>query len=335
MIENENVASAKVLIEQIHNKALFAAKTYKRSEIELIEVLEEVDRHRVYYHQGFNSLFKYATDALSLSEEVAYIFINICRKVREVPALKEEIKSGNITVSKAKRITSVLAPQNQSYWLDLAKSASKKTLEKTVASVSPKAAVREQLTYVHPELEIKERVSIVNLLEASEEAKRGLASPKEKARVQLQVGISEKLMLSMRRVQDILSQKQGKSVDLEATLSAAIDLFIEKNDPLKKAERQVMRGKTLQDNGAKPQGPGTVSEVPALRRQPIPRGTRHKLWLKFQGQCSHVGDNHQRCHERRFLHVHHERPVAKGGTNDLTNLSLLCAGHHRIEHLQK
>jgi len=352
-------------IDQIHNKALLAAKTYNRSEIDLIEILEEVDRHRVYYHQGFNSLFKYATDALVLSEEVAYIFINVCRKVREVPKLKEEIKNGAITISKAKRITSVLTPQNQNYWLDLAKSASKKTIEKTVASVSPKSAVREQFTYVHPELEIKEHIKIINLAEAPQDATQGLTvMPKEKTRVQLQAGVSEKLMLKLRRAQDILSQKRGTSVDLEATLAAAIDLFIEKNDPLKKAERHVMRGHvakgakidakidTKKDTGTttnllvrpslKSQGQGTALKVPASnlkvptsKRQPIPQSTRHKLWLKFQGQCSYLGDNHQHCYERRFLHIHHEKPVAKGGTNDLTNLSLLCAGHHRAEHLPK
>jgi hypothetical protein len=335
--------TTKNFLNGLHERAVLAAKTYKRSEVELIEILEEVDKNRVYYHQGFNSLFKYATDALKLSEEVAYIYINVCRKTREVPALKEELKNGAITVSKAKKLTSVLTPQNQNYWLSLAKSSSKRVLEKTVASVSPKTAVREKLTYVHPELEVKEQVKIINLSDVSDKALVGLCIPKEKARVQLQVGVSEALMIKLRRAQDILSQKRQSSVDLEQTLAAAIDLFLHKNDPVEKAKRQVIKGNLSHAiEVSKPEAetsgvvPGLVDAHAASEkssaRTPIPASTRHQLWIKHQGQCAHIDEVHGRCSQRRFLHVHHEQPVADGGTNDLINLSLLCAGHHRVEH---
>ena len=98
----------------IHQRALIRAQNYRASEIELIEALEEVDGHRVFYQYGYSSLFTYTTEALGLSPEVAYIFINVCRKTREVPALKEEIKSGAITVSKAKKLTPVLTSQIRS-----------------------------------------------------------------------------------------------------------------------------------------------------------------------------------------------------------------------------
>ncbi len=41
-----------------------------------------------------------------------------------------------------------------------------------------------------------------------------------------------------------------------------------------------------------------------------------------------------RCDKERFLHIHHKLPVAKGGTNALDNLTLLCSAHHRLEHYQ-
>ncbi|MGE3756925.1 MAG: hypothetical protein AB7H97_04175, partial [Pseudobdellovibrionaceae bacterium] len=86
--------------KQIHERAMEAAKSYKRSELELIEILEQVDRYRIYYQHKCNSLFSYATEVLKLSSEVAYIFIGVARKTREVPELKEEIRNGSITVSK-------------------------------------------------------------------------------------------------------------------------------------------------------------------------------------------------------------------------------------------
>src|SRR5262245_27236240 len=117
--------NANVQIKCCHEKAVEVVKRYKRSEIELIEVLEEVERLMVHHALGFSSLYRYTTDGLGLSPEVAYIFINVARKSKEVPALKEEIKKGTITVSKAKKISAVLTKQNQNHWLALAQTSSK------------------------------------------------------------------------------------------------------------------------------------------------------------------------------------------------------------------
>jgi len=58
-------------------------------------------------------------------------------------ALKEEIKSGAISISKATRIASVLKPENQNHWLDLAKTL-QNTNGKQVAIANPKTAFRER-----------------------------------------------------------------------------------------------------------------------------------------------------------------------------------------------
>jgi hypothetical protein len=95
-------------IAQIHERALAVASRYKSAEIGLIEILQLVGEYRVFYHLKYNSLFQYAVQALGLSEEVAYIFINVSRKASEVPKLKEDIQAGRISVSKAKTISPVL-----------------------------------------------------------------------------------------------------------------------------------------------------------------------------------------------------------------------------------
>ena len=86
-----------MLKSQIHNRAVEVARKYRACEVELIEVLQEVDRHKVYLHQGCNSLFDYVTKVLNLSQEVAYIYIGVARKAREVPALKDEIRQGKLS----------------------------------------------------------------------------------------------------------------------------------------------------------------------------------------------------------------------------------------------
>src|SRR4051794_27956890 len=108
--------------KSLHLKAVEVAARFKKSEIELIEILEQVDQDKIFFVLEFTSLFEYATKGLGLSEEVAYVYIRVARTTQVIPALKEEIRSGNITVSKAKKIASVLNVENQNHWLELAKS---------------------------------------------------------------------------------------------------------------------------------------------------------------------------------------------------------------------
>lgn len=362
--QQTRMSTAETLALGIHSQAMEIVRHYKNCEVDLIEILQKVDLLKVFYSLGYSSLFKYAVDGLGLSEEVAYIFINVARKSKEIPALKEEIKKGSITVSKAKRLTAVLNHENQHHWLELAKKSSKRELERQVAQVAPQQSVIEKMNYVHPAIEVHENAKILRL---------------EQPRVQLQVGVSEKLMLKLRRAQDVLSQKKQQVVGLEKLLEEIVATYLEKYDPIEIAKRQKMRGKLIDvaetDVGAKaetsanvvkeknmlgreaafdsvlnnksanvkttihPQlgpGPVNVSDASfAVKRKPLSAKLKHKLMLRYNGCCAHTDRNGVRCKQSRFLHIHHKLPVNQGGQNELANLEVLCAGHHKMHHLRE
>lgn len=297
----------------IHTKALDIVARYRRCEVELIDILQQADSARVCYELGYNSLFKYCVDGLGLSEEVAYVFINVARKATEVPALKEEIRAGRITVSKAKKISAVINENNQQHWLRLASSVSKKQLEKEVATANPLLAVQEKAKYV------------------------------QATRLHLQLGVSEELMNKIERIQNLVSQKMGKVATYEDAVEAMANLYIEKLDPIEKAKRSVGRDNDANLNSPVP---GPVNEGGAAKAggsdDTLPKGpssrshisakTRHYLTLQTNGRCSFVDASGRRCAETRFLHIHHKKPISEGGDNDLSNLELLCSGHHKVRH---
>ncbi len=305
------------LAQTIHQEALAVAGRYKKSEVELIDILQKLDRHKVFYTLGYNSLFKYACEALKLSDEVAYVYIKVARTARQVPALKEEIKNGTITVTKAKKISAVINKENQAHWLELAKTASKAKLEKEVALHSPNGGVQDKMCYVNSQMEIVEHAKV----------------KADVARVQLQVGISEKLMLDLRRAQDVLSQKLRRPATLEEMLEAVSSQYLQREDPVKIAERQKMKGK-LQASVQLVPGPAVLKQktAPSDKRTPISAKLKHEVALNFNGRCAQENELGQRCTERRFLEIHHIVPVELGGRNELSNLKLLCAGHHKSQH---
>ena len=65
-----------------------------------------------------------------------------------------------------------------------------------------------------------------------------------------------------------------------------------------------------------------------LGRQPIPRKLRHQVFQRDGYRCRECGATNK---ETR-LHVDHITPVAKGGTNDLSNLQTLCEECNRAKY---
>ena len=70
---------------------------------------------------------------------------------------------------------------------------------------------------------------------------------------------------------------------------------------------------------------GEILDVGRARRT-IPSAILRALWLR-DGGCRAPG-----CARRQHLHAHHVVHWADGGETKLSNLALLCPGHHRLVH---
>ena len=63
-------------------------------------------------------------------------------------------------------------------------------------------------------------------------------------------------------------------------------------------------------------------------RQSIPRKLRHQVFQRDGYRCRECGATNKQTR----LHVDHIKPVAKGGTNDLSNLQTLCEACNRAKY---
>jgi hypothetical protein len=225
-------------------------------------------------------------------------------------------------------IAPVLNQENQERWLSSAAELSKRELEKEIAREFPERQVQERIRYVSEE------------------------------RLELKLGISDDLHELLKRVRDLVSTQMGKSATLEETLRVALTLYVEKKDPMEKAKRaETKEGKTkrvetieatvkgsesdLSFSDPKPV-PGQVGSTRAsqiskntsARQNPrfIPAKLEHAVRLRYQGQCTFKTTQGARCTERRWLDIHHVKPLSEGGATTLENLTLICRGHHQVIH---
>jgi len=305
----------KVLVLNLHTQACEIASRYQKIEIELVDILQRIDFHRVYLKYGCGSLFEYAVSQLRLSESAAYNFIAVSRKALEVPALKEAIKSQSLSVSKARRITSVITKDNQEKWIPLALELSQRDLEKEVANVNPQVEKPERAKFVKED------------------------------RVNLNFHVSEDLYNKIKRIQDLEAQRTSKVVSLEDALKAMAELYLEKKDPVEKATRAVAKPDSCRVKAAAPRS-GRYRSIPAdscrvekaqkpsipFVRQNIPAHLKHQVHLRDKGRCSYTAPNGKVCTNSRWIQIHHIIPISHGGMNRLENLKTLCSAHHRMMH---
>jgi hypothetical protein len=291
-------------------------------------------------------LFQFCVESLQLTEHQAYQYITVSRKCTEIPELMVALEDRRITVSKVRKMSSVISAENQSEWLALAERSSQKDLERAVRAKDPLPPVRDHF----------------QITSADE--------------VKLQACLKHEVSEKLQKVIGLLVEKRGGKVSVNEALDEACELYLEKFDPIKKAERAVvkMRQKCSHKLGenrvrhadkecprsSKNHGRGGCENVPTSgvdnnaqgsrgserdstsqsnkrgtkmrpARSPLSAKTKHQVWLRDQGRCRYHRQG-LRCDRTRFLHIHHRKPRALGGSDRLENLVLLCGEHHRAVH---
>mgnify|MGYP000848951807 CR=1 FL=1 len=286
------------LIIEAHETAKACAKKLKICEVEMITALQDVDRLKVFRRYGAKSLFQYTVHILGLSEARAYDYICVARKTIQVTSLKDALTQNKITVSKARRLAAVITNKNANQWIDLAAMSSQRNLEREIAKVNPDSAqVSEGSRWV------------------------------SKSRLEFRAKIDEKTDVLIRRVQDLECQRQKRAVTFGEALEILAKEYLRAHDPVEKAAKNLARARQK----AKEAEPG-VSHVEPLKRTAIPMVVQHKVNWRDQAKCQAPDLDGNPCEDGRWLHFHHIKPVHRGGTHDVDNLTTLCSGHHMMMH---
>ncbi len=278
---------------KLHERAIELGREFRRLEGELIEVLGEIDQVKFFKRLGYASLFTYAVGALGLSESNAYTFISVARKSREIPELKTAVIEQKITVAKASRIVAAITKDNAVELVKFAETHTTRQTEIEGARIQPRTAVLDKIKFKADDL------------------------------VQIECGITKDTYEKLERVKSLLAAK-GK-FSLEKILSEVLEDYLRRHDPVKKAERVLAKKpktKTL----------CTFRAPKQSKRTPLPARTKHEVFARDQGKCTHIDGNGNRCASDRWIHLHHIHRVCEGGGNEVGNLTTLRAFHHDLVH---
>ncbi len=109
------------------------ARVERKATAELIAVLAQVDRRKLYLGEGFPSLFNYCTQVLHLSEHAAYGRIEAARAVHRFPVVLGHLANGAVTLTTICLLTPLLTADNHEILLAAARHKSRREVEQLVA----------------------------------------------------------------------------------------------------------------------------------------------------------------------------------------------------------
>ena len=162
-------------------------------------------------------------------------------------------------------------------------------------------------------------------------------SPREKTKIinateaLISVTLSIEAKEQLERLKDVLSQKERRAVSLKEAIEYAAQFTLERVDPLKKAERSVSMVSSLVERNVAKTIPAVTLSSRKNPTRTIPANIKHQVLVRDKGRCTLMVHG-RRCETRRWLDLHHIRPISKGGSNELKNLTTLCASHHKMLH---
>lgn len=258
--------------------------------------LREVETRKIHSKHRFSSLEEYAVKKLGYTEDEAARRISAMRLLKELPQLEKKVEEGKLKLTHLVRARTVFRKEAK----------------------ANRARTKEQ------KLSLLERLENTTLRQADKtlelEAFVDISKPKNELSLDQFDG---RVRADLAR---LLELRGGRTLhDLIGELAA---LGLEKWDPVRKAERAKARAQIKpssevtdqtrsNDDTVQPAAPRANEKREPPRREHLHATKRHAVYLNGRGRC-------QNCGSGRNCQVDHIIPIARGGTDDLENLRLLC-----------
>ena len=289
---------------------------------------EILDR-QLYKELGYSTIHHYAEQELGFGSSKIYDYLNICRKLKQLPKVKDKVASGALGYTHARELLKVTDEKNQDQWLEVALNNPRKELERQVKQA--KRAAADQMSgqpslmpvpASHPAASVSTRVGFE--LSATQLARYEALWEKMRKMGGLPADRAEALLAMM----DFFVAENSTRVE-NAAAAAPVQIHIHQCPDCERATVQTSRGEgaLASEELAQAQCDAVISRPGRRNAATIPPKIRREVLTGARYQCQRPG-----CGNTRFLEIHHKVPRSRGGTNDADNLTCLCSGCHALHH---
>ncbi len=262
-------------------------------------------------------------------------FVQLARKLEQLPAVRELVENGELGYTKAREIVKVATPETEKGWVAAAQDSTRRELERKVAIARQRAKSNPdqvELLPVTNDLNVPPAAPPVRLtVEMTSEQFALYEVLLERLHKQGPLGSRAEMLLTAMAE---LAAARGQTSDQKAPRGALqsgppFQIHIHQCPDCSKATVSTSKGELPVSHAVmeRAQCDSQVDEVGKRNTATIPPATRRKILARDRHCCRAPG-----CEHTKFLEVHHIKPRENGGGNDPGNLITLCCACHQLLH---
>ncbi|NDE17217.1 HNH endonuclease [bacterium] len=308
-------------------------KGERRVQAAFIGHLAGFEERKVFRELGYGSSYQWMTVGLGMSEATANRRIQVARLISRCEDLAEPvltgIVSGDLSLATLGMIASHVTPENGPRMLsDVARKPRllvERYLAENIVDFRRLSAGNSSFRVVQlarvsqseiPEVEPGQAGAAASPTGAEIDAERT-----ENAHEPAAIGSGGLLSSPSAPWQPVEAPPQGSSIRLFVTLSGdgARDFL---------RLRELFPWQDLSQIMA--DAIGLLRKARDLPGSRLPRGIQRQVFARDGHRCTFVSDDGIRCPESGRLQIDHILPKAKGGSDAIENLRLLCAAHNQL-----
>jgi hypothetical protein len=269
---------------------------------EILSLINVALERRSYLELGYSSMFDWLVKGFGYSNAAAYRRIESARLLKAVPEASRKLEDGQVNLTTLSKAQSIIKNQE-------------KTTGKKISSEF-KAEVIEKIEYKSTEQAEQVLFSLFPEAAAQERKEHRRVVDADTNRVS--VNLPQVALNDMARAKEILSHKFPNGSDGEI-LAYALKFLIKHIDnadqPAMTQTASAAEAKCVMDH----EGGKRISKAAA----------RRIIFQKYRGQCCFKDPRSGKiCGNRYQVQVDHILPKALGGSDDPSNLRLLCRQHN-------
>ena len=268
----------------------------------------EVEDRRLYAELGYDGMYSYLTKGLGYSDGSAYRRLQSARLLKKLPQIADKIESGSLNLTQLTQVQ---------------KSLQESRKQGEVISSTKAAEILDKL--VHRNTFETQKVLA---LEFNQSVKIS-----EHARPQQDDSVRLEITLSQKQYQELLQAKSLLSHICHENSWADVIGFLAENYNKQKSQGRIAKSKIQKlAHSESTQSVVATKSAQKIKRQYISKHIQRSLTQKAQHQCEfESATTHKRCGSQSQLQMDHIQPLAKNGSNDVSNLRILCRVHNLLE----
>jgi 5-methylcytosine-specific restriction endonuclease McrA len=334
--------------------------------VEILNDLIEVEARGLYLKRGFSSVYEFCLKELKYSESEALLRINAMRLIRAVPEVEEKIEGGILSLTNAAEVGRQIRRENQrrrktmesplqkSEQLDLVESVqniSTRECQRRLSRSLPdiQELGQEKTKVLRDENTLIQFVADKELNQKLERLKEIFAHKNFEGRydklfhelADIALAHADPLRKPLREagpkaLREAQEKHLGKNVGkregetLRKPISKANAAPLPIAPTVEGSSNQSIASKPNQSIARKSDQRTMQANETKLKSRAVRLTIKRKLIHEAQAQCEYIDLlTGRRCGCRHGLEIDHRHRLSAGGSNEISNLRVLCDAHNR------